>query len=134
MKNNIILEKTFDFSIDIINLYKNMINNKEYVLSKQLLRSATSIGANMNEAIKSYSKKDFLYRCVIAFREAGETEYWLNLLFRGNFIDETEHIELIEKCNEIIRILNSIIITTKSSLKREKINKQIEYNIRDIEN
>lgn len=77
---NIVKEKSFNFSLQIINLYKKLVNEKEYVISKQLLRSATSIGANIEEADARYSKKDFTAKMSIASKEARETKYWLRLL------------------------------------------------------
>lgn len=121
MKNNIILEKSFDFSVLIIDLYRQMSERqREYVLSKQILRSATSIGANMQEATRAYSKRDFLYKCTISFKEAGETQYWLDLIYRGKYINEDKYNELSKMCKHITRILNSIIISTKKSLKRKR--------------
>lgn len=118
MKEKIILEKSLDFSTHIINLYRQMSEKQqEYVLSKQILKSATSIGANMHEASRAYSKKDFLHKAVIASKEAGETEYWLDLIYRGGYINHNKYSELNEMCSQIIRILNSIILTTKKSLK-----------------
>ena len=78
MKDNIIYNKSFDFAITIVNLYKQLTSvKKEYVLSKQLLRSGTSIGANVSEAVRAQSKKDFISKLHIAFKETGETIYWI---------------------------------------------------------
>jgi len=79
-KENIILEKTFDFALSIIELYKKMTEQKEYVLSKQILRSGTSIGANIEKAIAAHSRKDFAAKMIIASKESRETRYWLRLL------------------------------------------------------
>lgn len=78
--NNLIVDKTFDFAIDIIEFYIQLKNDNEFILSKQLLRSATSIGANVEEAIAAQSKKDFINKMSIAAKEARETKYWLRLL------------------------------------------------------
>jgi len=111
---SIIAKKAYAFAIDIVKLYKNLtIDNKEFVLSKQLLRSGTSIGANINEAVSGQSKRDFVHKLSIALKEARETSYWLNLLKDSDFIDHTNFDEIDKKCNEIIKILSSIILTTK---------------------
>ena len=113
MKKNIIKEKSFSFSLQIISVYKNLIQEKEFILSKQLLRSATSIEANIEEAIAGSSGKDFKNKMSIALKEARETNYWLNLLKDSDYINLIEFEALNNKCNEIIKILTSIIITTK---------------------
>jgi len=114
LKDNLILDKSFNFSVRIVNLYKYITNSKkEYVLSRQLLRSGTSIGANIHEGINGQSKKDFLSKMYIAFKEATETEYWIKLLFETKYITKVEYDSIITDCIEIKRILNSIIKTTK---------------------
>ena len=92
-KDNTILDLTFDFSIQIIELYKLLIQHNEYVISKQLLRSATSIGANVEEANAAQTKKEFIQRMSLASKEARETKYWLRLLDKSQIIkyDYTEH-------------------------------------------
>jgi four helix bundle protein len=116
MGTNLIQEKTFRFSVTIIKLYKTLINNKEYVLSKQLFRSGTSIGANVEEALGSSSKRDFIAKLTISRKECRETRYWLRLL------KETEiggHLNVESELNEveqILRILYSIIRTSQSKL------------------
>ena len=90
MESNIIVDKSKKFAIRIVNLYKFLVDNKkEYVLSKQLLRSGTSIGANVCEAIRGQSKADFGTKMNIALKEASETEYWLELLFQTDYLTET---------------------------------------------
>lgn len=99
-KENIIIDKTFKFSLDIISLYQKLQDEKEFILSKQLLRSETSIGANVEEASAAQSKKDFINKMSIASKEARETKYWLKLLDKSNltklnispFLEEIEHI------------------------------------------
>ncbi len=86
MKENIIKEKSFDFALSIIKLYQELVGVKEYVLSKQLLRSATSIGANVEEASAAISRKDFIAKMSIASKEARETRYWLLLLQRSQLV------------------------------------------------
>jgi four helix bundle protein len=83
-KKNIIKEKSFVFSIEIVTLYKVLAERKEFVLSKQLLRSGTSIGANIRESEHAQSKADFIHKLSIALKEANETEYWLDLLYEKN--------------------------------------------------
>ncbi len=112
-KDNIIVQKSYGFALQIIQLYKFLIDKKEYVLSKQILRSGTSVGANIHEAIAGESKKDFVHKLGIAVKEARETSYWLNLLEDSEYISIEEFNKLNNSCDEIIRILNSIILTTK---------------------
>ena len=113
-KDNIIVSKSYAFSLEIITIYKRLIfEKKEYVLSKQILRSGTSIGANIHEAVASESKKDFIHKLGISVKEARETSYWRNLLKDSEYITQLEFDKLNKSCDEIIRILNSIILTTK---------------------
>ena len=112
-KDNIIVKKSYAFALEVITLYKFLIERKEFVMSKQILRSGTSIGANIHEAVAGESKKDFIHKLSIAAKESRETSYWLNLLKDSNYIDQEQFITLYNNCQEIIRILNSIILTTK---------------------
>ncbi|MBS4042572.1 MAG: four helix bundle protein [Chitinophagaceae bacterium] len=112
-KENIIVKKSYDFALEIVKHYKILIEQKEFVLSKQLLRSGTSIGANIHEGIASESKKDFVHKLGIALKEARETSYWLNLLKNSSYLPLANFNTLIITCNEIVKILNSIILTTK---------------------
>ena len=117
MTNSIIEDKSFDFAIDIVDLYKKLsTNNKNYVLLNQILRSGTSIGANVKEGLRGQSKKDFLAKMYIALKEADETEYWILLLIETGFIENDLGNEILNKCREISKILNSIIKTTKKKL------------------
>ncbi len=116
MKQNdsIVGRKSYDFALAIIKLYKNLSTEKrEFILSKQVLRSGTSIGANINEALSGESKRDFIHKMSISLKEARETAYWLNLLSDSGFIEKGEYNILIFSCNELMKILSSIIITTK---------------------
>lgn len=115
MKENLILVKTKDFSLSCIRLYKKLQEHREYVISKQLLRSATSIGANVREADGGQSKKDFYSKICIAYKEARETEYWIELL-EASELTEIDISEQKLLCEEILRILTKIKITTESSL------------------
>lgn len=113
-KQSIIAVKAYSFALDIITLYKRLaLEKKEYVLSKQLLRAGTSIGANINEGVASVSKRDFIHKLSLALKEARETSYWLNLLKDSSYISIDEFRIASEKCSEIIKILSSIILTTK---------------------
>lgn len=111
MKENIIAKKTFEFSLNIIKLYCELKIEKEYIISRQLLRSATSIGANVEEAIAAQSKNDFINKMSIASKEARETKYWLRLLDKS----EITKIELIAYLEEIEHILNIITKIVKTS-------------------
>src|SRR5260221_4888373 len=110
MKDNIILVKSFDFALIIIKLYSTLVEQKEYVLSKQLLRSGTSIGANIEEATVAQSRNDFIAKMSIASKEARETHYWIRLLGASNLvaIDMAPYLSQIE---ELIRMLTSIVKT-----------------------
>ncbi len=112
--NSLIAQKCYSFSLEIIFSYKKLVADKrEYVLSKQLLRSGTSIGANVNEALSAESKRDFIHKLAIALKEAKETSYWLNLLRDSDYIDNLLFHSLNNNCIEIIRMISSIILTTK---------------------
>ena len=118
-KTNIILDKTFNFALNIIAMYKYLTTQKsEYVMSKQLLKSGTSIGANINEAQEAQSKKDFISKCSISLKEARETDYWLRLLSASHYMDgkEAELTNLITELSDIRKILTSIINSTKRAL------------------
>jgi four helix bundle protein len=117
MKESITADKSIDFAIKIVQLYKILVEEKhEYVLSKQLLRSGTAIGALIKEAEHAESKADFLHKMNIALKEANETSYWLFLLFKGNYISEPVFDEHNSACLELIRLLASIAKTTKANL------------------
>jgi four helix bundle protein len=117
MSENIIQKKSFEFAIQIVKTYNYLVNEKrEFVLSKQLLRSGTSIGANVSEAVRGQSKKDFVYKLQISRKEANETLYWLNLLEATNFIQLENSRKLTKQCDELLRILTAIIKTTEIKL------------------
>lgn len=113
--DNKIQEMSFDFSILIISLYKRLIENKEYVLSKQLLRSATSIGANIEEAIAAQSKRDFIAKMSIASKESRETRYWLRLLNKSKLVD-IDYSSYLNSVEHIINILTKIVKTSQESV------------------
>ena len=111
--------KSFAFAIRVVNLYKYLCDEKkEYVLSKQLLRSGTSIGANVSEAQHGQSKPDFGSKMNIALKEANETEYWLRLLYETNYLDENQFKSLYKDIDELISILVSICKTTNQNLNK----------------
>ena len=117
-KNNTILCKTKSFSLKIIKLYSHLTNSKrEYILSKQILRSGTSIGANAKEASAAQSKKDFCAKMYIAFKECVETEYWLELLHESGIIEREMFYDLYTDAQELTKILSSITKTTSENLK-----------------
>jgi four helix bundle protein len=117
---NIGLEKSRKFAIRIYKLYKYLCDEKrEYVLAKQLLRSGTSIGANLSEAQYSVSKKEFLVKTKISLKECAETEYWLDLLKETNLISADEYNSIINDCKDLLRLLISISKTTTKNIKEK---------------
>ncbi|HPJ91324.1 MAG: four helix bundle protein [Bacteroidales bacterium] len=115
--DNIIQQKSFAFAIKIVDLYKYLINEKkEFVLSKQLLRSGTSIGANIEESIGGQSDKDFLHKISISYKEARESIYWLKLLRETNYLNVEKAESLIADAEEICKILGKIQITLKNRI------------------
>lgn len=116
-ENNIILDKTFAFAVRIVKLYKYLTNNainKEFVLSKQLLRSGTSIGANIEEAVGAASTADFINKITIAYKEARESRYWIRLLNKTGYLSDEEISTLSNDLEEICNIIAKIQITTKN--------------------
>ena len=124
-KKSIIQKKSFDFALTIIKVYQTHISKKEFILSKQLIRCATSIGANVEEASGAFSKKDFIAKISIALKEAKECNYWLRLLQESNIIGYDYHI-LIKESDEIKKILTSIIKTSQENLKSEIQNSKLK--------
>ena len=119
MKNeNIVLEKSYQFALRTVKLYKFLTEKKEYILSKQILRSGTSIGANLEEAVGGQSKKDFLAKMFIAYKETRETRFWIRLLRDSKSITAEEASSLLENCEELAKIIGKIIQATKSNLKK----------------
>ena len=116
-KENIVQNKSYAFALRIIKLYKHLIyDKKEFVLSKQILKSGTAIGANIEEAIGGQSERDFLAKISISYKEARETKYWLRLLRDGEFLDHEEVDFLISECDELVRILTSIQKTLQAKI------------------
>lgn len=117
MKDNVIVDKSKNFAIRIVKLYKYLCDEKkEYVLSKQILRSGTSIGANVKEAIRGQSKADFYAKMNIALKEASETEYWLELLHETDYLTEQQFQSIYPDCQELLKILMSITKTQKGAI------------------
>ncbi len=116
MKENIIAIKTFDFALSIINLFIELKKENEFIISKQIMRSGTSIGANVEEAIAAQSKKDFINKLSIASKEARETKYWLKLLNKSELTKISIDAYLIE-IEHIINIITKIIKTSQEGLK-----------------
>jgi four helix bundle protein len=117
MKENIVQQKSFLFAVRIVNLYKYLTTiKKEFVLSKQILRSGTSIGANIEESIGGRSDKEFLFKLEIAYKETRETIYWLKLLKETDYISLHEFESICSEAQEICKTVAKIIITLKSKI------------------
>ena len=117
MKENILLEKSFDFAVRVVNAYKYLVDEKkEFVMSKQLLRCGTSIGANSEEAIGGQSKADFISKLSIAYKECRETKYWIRLLQRTDYLDAAQAKSLLADNEELLKIIGSIQITSKKAI------------------
>ena len=127
MKENLILDKSKAFALRIIKLYNYLRKEKrEFIISKQIVRSGMSIGANAKEASLAQSKAAFIAKMNIALAEAGETEYWLELLYESGYIDKEAFSSLNQDNNELLKMLTAIIKTTRESLKKSK--KEVETN------
>ena len=121
MKDNVLIDKSIDFAARIIKLQRYLVKNKkETIISKQIVRSGTSIGANINEANYGQSKADFISKLHISLKETAETEYWLRLLIKSELLTHSEVDSLINNCLEIKRILISSINTAKQSSDKSK--------------
>ena len=119
MKENVIREKSYVFALRMIKAYKFLTQEqREFVLSKQVLRSGTSIGALVKEAEHAQSRADFINKMNVALKEANETEYWLMLLKDSEYIDEKSFNSIHQDCSELIKLLASIVKTTKGSEKK----------------
>ena len=113
MNEGPIYNKSFEFALKVVSLNQQLVAQKEFVLSKQLLRCGTSIGANVNEASASQSKKDFISKMAIASKEARETLYWLRLL-KESKIAQIDYTDYISRCEELVRILTAIVKTSQA--------------------
>jgi four helix bundle protein len=119
MADGVVKSKSKKFALRIVRLYKYLCDEKrEFVMSKQLLRCGTSIGANICEADSAMSKKEFISKMNISLKEAAETEYWLELLHESEFINENEFTSIIDDCSEIKKLLVSIIKTSNKNQKK----------------
>jgi len=116
-EQNVLKEKSYHFAIRIVKLYQFLKDEKkEFTLSKQILRSGTSIGANVEEAIGAQSQKDFFMKLNIVYKESRETHYWLRILHDTNYIDDKQFNSIINDCEELLKITGTIIKTMKSKL------------------
>lgn len=116
MNENAIKNKSFAFALRIVKLYQFLCEHKkEFVLSKQLLRSGTAVGALIREAEQAESKPDFIHKMAIALKEANETDYWIELLFQSKYIEETAYNSIKLDLSEVLKLLISIIKTTKQN-------------------
>jgi len=115
MSESIVKSKSFAFAVKVVNFYKILCDRKEFVMSKQLLRSGTSIGANVREAVNGQSKADFIHKLSISQKECDESIYWLELLRETNCINEIEYISMKDDAVELLKIIRSIIITSKAN-------------------
>ena len=114
MQTNVVKEKSFAFALRIVKLYQLLCEQKkEYVISKQLLRSGTAVGALVREAEQAESRADFVHKLAIALKEANETEYWLDLLYHSKYLEETHYNSIAADSKDLLRLLTSIIKTTK---------------------
>ena len=114
MRENVVLEKSKAFAIRIIRLYQFLGDSKrEFVLSKQLLRSGTSIGANIREAVQGFSRNDFLYKMNLALKECSETCYWLELLYETDYLSSAQYESIYADAQELLKLLTAIIKTTR---------------------
>jgi len=114
-RDNIIQEKSYAFAVRIVNLFKHLAENKrEFIISKQLLRSGTSIGANVEEALGGQSEKDFFAKLTIAYKEARESRYWINLLTDTDYLTPTQSTSLLTDIEELLKILGSILKTLRA--------------------
>lgn len=115
MRENVVKNKSFEFAIKIVYLYKELVKKNEFVLSKQLLRAGTSIGANIREAEFAQSKKDFINKISIGLKEANETDYWIDLLHETEFLSKDQYLNFKSQIQELIKLLVSIVKTSKNN-------------------
>jgi four helix bundle protein len=116
MENNVVKERSFKFALRIVRLYRYLKEEKkEYVLSKQVLRSGTAIGALVRESQHAESKADFIHKLSVALKEANETDYWIELLFQSGYLEEISYLSIHTDIDELLKLLISIIKTTKTN-------------------
>lgn len=117
MSESIVKTKSFELAVSGVNFYKYLVSEKkEFVMSKQFLRSITSVGANVREAVNAQSKADFIHKLSIAQKECDESIYWLEILKETDYISLAEFDSIHQQCNEVLKIIRSIIITSKKKL------------------
>lgn len=115
-QKNVTLQKSFDFAVRVIKLYQHLKEVKhEFVISKQILRSGTSVGANIREAYNAESDADFIHKLSISQKECDETAYWLELLIETQFLSDKEFESIYQDCKELLKIIRSIILTKKQN-------------------
>jgi four helix bundle protein len=125
MEKFVLREKSFNFALGCIKLYQYLTNNqKEFVISKQLLRSGTALGALISEGRYAESKPDFIHKYHIALKECNETLYWIMLLFHSNYISKDAYKSLIDDVEELLRLITSSIMTIKKNIKEKNDNNQ----------
>lgn len=112
-ENSIVLKKSFDFGVKIVQLHEQLSEEKHFVLGKQLLRSGTSVGANINEALSAYSKKDFVHKLTISLKEAYESEYWIKLIDAAGITKDINYQTYLKDAVELQKILTAIINTSR---------------------
>ena len=123
MEGNPLVAKALDFSVRIINLFKLLRSNRhETIMSKQILRSGTSVGANASEALAAESTEDFIHKLTISLKEANETKYWIILLHRTQYITDDEYKSIMTDCQDLRKLIGSIISTTKRNRSSVKTN------------
>ena len=116
MGDSIIKKKSFEFALCVVRISRSLIDNREYVLSKQLLRSGTSIGANIREALNTQTRRDFIYKFSLSQKECDETLYWLELLFLSNLISKDDFDELFHEATGMLKMIRSIILTSRKRM------------------
>ncbi|WP_338840722.1 four helix bundle protein [Flavobacterium ginsenosidimutans] len=117
MSESIVKTKSFELAVRGVNFYKWLVTErKEFVMSKQFLRSITSVGANVREAVNAQSKPDFIHKLSISQKECDESMYWLEILIATNYISKAEFESMHKQCEEVLKIIKSIILTTKKKL------------------
>ncbi len=117
MSESIVKTKSFELAVRGVNFYKHLVSEKkEFIMSKQFLRSITSVGANVREAVNAQSKADFIHKLSIAQKECDESMYWLEILKETDYISLAEFDSIHQQCNDVLKIIRSIIITSKKNL------------------
>lgn len=117
MSESVVKTKSFELAVRVVNFYKWLVaERKEFIMSKQFLRSVTSVGANVREAVNAQSKPDFIHKLSISQKECDESMYWLEILIATNYISNAEFESIHKQCEEVLKIIKSIIITSKKKL------------------